>query len=217
MSDRRWVWGFATLAAALALLAGCGGSMAERKGELALLSRLLPGEYDNKEQASSPDAASITALRIAIVPIYAPLVGRDIFYLQEMAADDGRRVTAQRVLSLEVTPDGRLLQGVYSLNEPARWRDGQDKVDLFKSLLPNDLRLVEGCDVTWRAAGKRFTGASDPARCRFTRRTDSQTVRQESRVEVDDDGIAFADTIIDANGAREPATPLWYRFKRRAH
>ncbi len=115
MSEMRWGAAMASLLASLALLAGCGGSMAERKGELAQLSRLLPGEYDNKEQASSPDAANITALRIAIVPIYAPLVGRDIFYLQEMAADDARRVTAQRVLSLEVTPDGKLLQGVYSL------------------------------------------------------------------------------------------------------
>lgn len=215
--NERWRGAAAVLLASLALLAGCGGSLAERRGELARLAHLLPGEYDNQEQMKSPGAAQLTALRVAIVPIYAPLVGRDIFYLQEMAADDPRRVTAQRVLSLEVTPDGRLLQGVYALNEPARWRDGHEKVDLFKSLLPNDLRLVEGCDVTWRVAGKRFTGSSDPVRCRFTRRPDGQVVHQESRVELDDDGIAFADSIIDASGAREPPAPLWYRFRRRAN
>lgn len=207
----------ALMAASLALVSGCGGSLAERKGELAQLARLLPGDYDNKEQASSPDSANITALRLSIVPIYAPLVGRDIFYLQEMAADDARRVTAQRVLSLEVTPGGQLLQGVYALNEPSRWRDGHEKVDLFKSLLPNDLRLVEGCDVTWRLAGRRFTGANDAARCRITRRSDNQTVHQESRIELDDDGIALADAIIDSKGVREPPTPVWYRFKRRAN
>jgi CpeT/CpcT family (DUF1001) len=218
MNDLRRATGPAlALLASLALLAGCGGAMAERKGELAKLGNLLPGEYDNQDQVRSPEGAQVSALRIAIVPIYAPLLGRDIFYQQEMAADDSRRVTAQRVLSLEVTPDGRLLQGVYALNEPARWRDGHEKPDLFKSLLPQDLRLVEGCDVTWRVDGRRFTGANDPARCRFTRRTNGETVHQESRVELDDDGIAFADSIIAADGTREPPAPLWYRFRRRAH
>jgi len=221
MSDLRYRARFAGTAAALlaslALLAGCGGSMNERKAELARLGSLLPGEYDNLEQVRSPEGAQFTPLRVAIVPIYAPLLGRDIFYLQEMAADDARRVTAQRVLSLEVTPAGTLLQGVYALNEPARWRDGHEKVDLFKSLLPQDLRLVEGCDVTWRVDGKRFVGANDPARCRFNRRTNGETVHQESRVELDDDGIAFSDAIIAADGTREPPAPLWYRFRRRAH
>ena len=207
----------ATLLTSVLLLAGCGGSLAERKGEMARLGSLLPGEYDNLDQVRSPEGGQVSSLRIAIVPIYAPLLGRDIFYQQEMAGDDARRVTAQRVLSLEVTPDGRLLQGVYALNEPARWRDGHEKPDLFKSLLPQDLRLVEGCDVTWQVSGKRFTGANDPARCRFTRRTNGETVHQESRVELDDDGIAFADSIIAADGSREPPTPLWYRFRRRAH
>src|SRR6186713_827966 len=95
----------AVLLATLALLAGCGGSMAQRKVELSQLGRLLPGEYDNQDQMKLPGSAQLSALRVVIVPIYAPLLGRDIFYLQEMAADDARRVTAQRVLSLEVTPD----------------------------------------------------------------------------------------------------------------
>ena len=201
----------------LALLAGCGGAQAQRQADLADLGRILPGVYDNTVQArEAGEGASLPALRIAIVPIYAPLVGKDIFYLQEMAADDARRVTAQRVLSLEITPDGRLLQGLYGLAEPSRWRDGHEKPDLFKSLLPNDLRLAEGCDITWHRSGRRFEGENDPAKCRLTRRGTNDTVRQDSRVQVDDDGIAFSDTLIDAGGQRQPATAQWYRFQRRA-
>src|SRR3954466_11800892 len=103
---------------ALALLAACGGTPAKRAVELAQLAKLLPGEYDNRDQVRSAESAQLPQLRVVIVPIYAPLVGKDIFYLQEMAADDSRRVTAQRVLSLEVTPKGRLLEGLYGLNEP---------------------------------------------------------------------------------------------------
>jgi hypothetical protein len=208
------------LGVAALVLAACGGAQAQRQGELAELGRLLPGVYDNLEQVGGRGAdqdTSLPALRVAIVPIYAPLVGKDIFYLQEMAADDPRRVTAQRILSLEVTVKGELLQGLFALAEPNRWRDGHERIDLFKSLLPNDLRLAEGCDVAWRRSGKGFEGSNTPATCRVNRRTSGDIVRQESRVELDADGIAFADTFIDSAGVREPASPRWYRFRRRAN
>lgn len=202
---------------ALALLcAACGGAPAKRTVELAQLAKLLPGEYDNRDQLRTPGGADLPPLRVAIVPIYAPLVGKNIFYLQEMAADDSRRVTAQRVLSLEVTPKGRILEGLYGLNEPSRWRDGHEHVDVFKSLLPQDLRLASGCELIWQASGRRFEASNDPARCRVTRRASGDTVNQESHIQLDDDGIAFSDAIIDAAGARTPPTPVWYRFRRQA-
>jgi hypothetical protein len=218
MNSPRIVAGAALLLLASLLVTACGGKQAQRQGELAELGRLLPGVYDNLEQVRvGGSGATLPALRFAIVPIYAPLVGKNIFYLQEMAADDPRRVTAQRVLSLEVTPKGELLQGVFALTEPNRWRDGHERPDLFKSLLPNDLRLAEGCDVTWKRSGKGFEGANTAATCRVSRRATGDIVRQESRVELDADGIAFADTFIDGAGARDPATPAWYRFRRRAN
>jgi CpeT/CpcT family protein DUF1001 len=205
-------------AALLSLLAGCGGQQAQRQIDMAEIGRTLPGLYDNLEQIrAGGDAADLPALRIAIVPIYAPLVGKNIFYLQEMAADDARRVTAQRVLSLEVTPKGQVLEGIFALNEPNRWRDGHEKLDLFKSLLPNDLRLAQGCEIEWQRKGKKFEGTNDPARCRITQRGSGLTARQESHIELDEDGIAFSDTVIEVSGNRQPPTPTWYRFRRRAH
>jgi hypothetical protein len=206
------------LVAPLLVLAACGGSQSQRRGELAVLSRLLPGDYDNLEQVRmAGETSGLPALRIVIVPIYAPLVGTDIFYLQEMAADDPRRVTAQRVINLEISADGRLLQGVFLLNEPARWRDGHEKADVFKSLLPTDLRLAEGCDVRWRVSGKAFKGENDPATCRIARPGTGETLHALSRSELDQDGIAFSDAIIDAAGARQPPTDTWLRFRRRVH
>jgi len=201
----------------LALMCACGGAPAKRTAELAQLVKLLPGEYDNRNQQRTPETADLPQLRVAIVPIYAPLVGKNIFYLQEMAADDARRVTAQRVLSLEVTPKGRILEGIYGLNEPSRWRDGHEHVEVFKSLLPQDLRLASGCELIWQASGPRFEASNDPARCRITRRPSGDTVNQESHIQLDDDGIAFSDTIVDAAGTRTPPTPVWYRFRRQAH
>lgn len=206
------------LVVALALLAACGGGpSAQRRGELAQLAKLLPGEYDNLDQvrAAAPGSAP-PAVRLVIVPIYAPLVGSDIFYLQEMAADDPRRVTAQRLMNLEITADGTLLQGVIALKEPARWRDGHLRPDLFKSLLPGDLRLVEGCDVRWRTAGRGFRGANDPKTCRVAQPGSGRQLHQESQLTLDDDGLASSDVLIDDAGHRIPEGDAWLRFRRRS-
>lgn len=207
-------WPLSSLLPLIAVLcSACGGIPAKKQAELMELGRLLPGSYDNTLQASSEGQAAVPALRLAIVPVYAPLVGRDIFYLQEMAADDPRRVTAQRLVSLEITASGTLLQGVFAFNEPARWRDGHEKPDLFKSLLPQDLRLLEGCELVWKASGRGFKGENDSRACRIADRASSATFHQSSRVEVDSDGIAFSDTVIETAG-NEPA---WLRFRRRAN
>lgn len=213
MNDLSRAWRAATTLALAMGLVACGGVPAKRQAELAQLSAMLPGTYDNTLQASSEGQAAVPALRLAIVPVYAPLVGRDIFYVQEMAADDARRVTAQRLVSLEVTPDGKLVQGLFAFGEPARWRDGHEKPDLFKSLLPQDLRLLEGCELVWHPSGRAFKGENDPRTCRVSDRGSGATVHQASKAEVDSDGIAFSDTVVESAGTEQ----AWLRFRRRAN
>ena len=59
----------------------------------------LAGSYDNLAQSrASPDHAP---LRLMIAPVQAPLVGEHVFYVQEMAADDPRRVLAQHLYVVE--------------------------------------------------------------------------------------------------------------------
>lgn len=206
-------WALVVAAAAM-LLQACGGAQAQRQGDLARLAEMLPGTYDNRDQAAAGE--DVAALRLSIVPVQAPMVGDQLYYLQEMAADDARRVTAQAMLSLQITPDGRILQGVYSLAEPARWRDGQDRPGLFRSLLPEDLRPADGCELEWRVDGRGFTAENDAARCRVTHRATGRPARRESRIELTPDGIAFSDTVIDGDGRRDPPQPRWYRFRRLA-
>jgi hypothetical protein len=203
------------VATAAALVTACGGAQAQRQGELASLAAMLPGTYDNRDQAAA-SGADMAALRLAIVPVEAPMVGDHLYYLQEMAADDPRRVTAQIMLSLEITPEGEIVQGVYQLSEPGRWRDGHDRPDLFRSLLPQDLRLADGCDLEWRVDGRGFAANNDPSSCRVTHRATGRPARRDSRIELTEDGIAFADTVIDDGGRRDPPETRWYRFRRLA-
>lgn len=201
---------------------GCASQSKQGEQQLAQLVTMLPGSYDNIAQARA-DAAqpgeAREALMLVIVPVYAPMIGDHVFYSQEMAAQDPRRVTAQRLLSFQVGPDASLQQMQIQLNEPARWRDGHLNPDLFKSLLPQDVKALSGCDLVWKKTDTGFVGANDAARCRSTSRATGETLRVESALKLDTDGLAILDRQFDATGrvviGLQPDP--WYRFQRRAN
>ena len=79
-------------------LAACNTTATRGEAALNELVAMLPGTYDNLAQSrAAPDHA---ALRMAIAPVQAPLVGDHVYYVQEMAADDPRRVLSQRLYVL---------------------------------------------------------------------------------------------------------------------
>ena len=212
------------LLAAAALLAGCAQQHKVAELQLAQLVAMISGSYENIAQARADGAGDAQAggareaLRLVIVPVYAPMIGDHVFYSQEMAAQDPRRVTAQRLMAFDLAPDDTLLQLSIALNEPARWRDGHLNPDLFKSLLPQDVKTLPGCELTWTKTDKGFAGRNDMKLCRSTSRATGETLRVESQFELDAEGLAILDRQYDATGRVViglQADP-WYRFQRRA-
>ena len=190
--------GAALLAAALAL-GGCASQGELRKRELAVLAVQLPGNYANPRQA-------LTILRLT-----APLVGDQVFYVRETAADDVRRVIGERIWSLTATADARIVGVVYQLDEPARWRAGADNPELFRSLLLRDLRLLSGCELVWQQTPRGFSGASAAGRCR--RGAEGSVGRLEQSWLLEGDQLAFSEqpgAAPDAAGAADS----YYRFQR---
>src|SRR6202043_742211 len=101
------------------------------------------------------------AVQLAIVPIESVSVGRNSFYVQEMAADDPRRVLSQRVVLFSVTKKG-IVESTASLVDPLRWRDGQRDPDVFMGMTPKDLTMSSGCELIWNRA--LDTGQEPPKR-----------------------------------------------------
>jgi hypothetical protein len=208
------------LAASLLALGGCTAQRDLRKVELAELVGWLPGQYDNKEQVAR-DAQNgkplHTALALALLRIDAPYVGDHVFYSQEMAADDPRRVTAQRVLAFDVADDAKIVQRTYLLNEPARWRDGQLDPDLFKSLTLPDVKNLAGCELVWTKSGERFTGANNRQTCRTSSRLTGESVLTEMRAELGPAELFLGERAYSLSG--EPvgadAEQALYRFQKR--
>ena len=214
MVDRRSLF----LAAAFALLAGCANQKEKADVEVKALVALLPGSYDNLAQSRAADGEH-PALRLMVTPVQAPLVGDHVFYIQEFAADDARRVLAQRLYVVDAPADGESpIMAQMDFAEPNRWRDGHLNRDLFRGLMPQDLRPRAGCGMTWTRSDKGFTAANDPASCRVSSRATGEALRAEQRMELTGDGLALLDQQRDAAGTLMVGTEKdpWYRFSRRA-
>jgi hypothetical protein len=223
----------------VALLAGCAENKQRMYEEdLARMSRWLPGTYDNTAQARSDVQKGVRpphdAVELAVVPLESVSIGRNAFYLQEMAADDPRRVLSQQVLMFRAGEKG-IVETVSTLEDPLRWRDGQRQSDIFMGMTPKDLKPATGCELKWRretepgkekkpskeeaervAQKTRFIGSNDPKKCEETSHLVMGLVQVELRAELTANEFSVAEIQYDSNGQvisgnkEEP----FYRFRK---
>src|SRR6478735_5108394 len=208
--ERSWLR-VAGAIAGLLLAMACFAAGSKKKEELFLsqLITVLPGSYDNLAQ-SRADGADHPALRLIIAPVEAPLVGEHVYYVQEMAANDVRRVLAQSLYVLN--PVTQL-----EFKEPARWRDGHLNRDLFRGMLVDDLRARPGCDLLWEREGNGFKAAVGSG-CRASSRDTGETLRVEQRMQLGPEVLAIFEQHRDAAGTLVfgAAADPWFRYIRRA-
>lgn len=148
--------------AVLLLVAGCTSDVKLREAELQQLAVLLPGRYDNREQAQPAAGGAETALELNVVPIYAPFLSKHVFYVQENVYGDPLRVLSQQLFVFDINAEQRsIVQRTFGFAEPVRWRDGHRNTDLFKGLMGQDVGPVAGsCVLEWRLGTESFTGQS---------------------------------------------------------
>jgi hypothetical protein len=193
----------ALMCIAVASLGACTDQQKVREGEMAELLVQLAGRYDNSGQVRADVQHGVRpphdALAIVLVPVDNPGIGEHMFYVQEMAADDPNRVMVQRVWTFGVQ-DKRIVQSVWTLKEPLRWRDAQRNPETLESMVNVDVSPVRGCNITWKKAGEKFTGANDPKTCRSTSRLTGGSVRIDTRMEIEGNELSLAETATDAAG-----------------
>ncbi|HYP79222.1 MAG TPA: chromophore lyase CpcT/CpeT [Steroidobacteraceae bacterium] len=216
--ERSWLR-VAGAIAGLLLAMACFAAGSKKKEELFLsqLITVLPGSYDNLAQ-SRADGADHPALRLIIAPVEAPLVGEHVYYVQEMAANDVRRVLAQSLYVLNpVTKKEQATLTQLEFKEPARWRDGHLNRDLFRGMLVDDLRARPGCDLLWERDGNGFKAAVGSG-CRASSRDTGETLRVEQRMQLGPEVLAIFEQHRDAAGTLVfgAAADPWFRYIRRA-
>jgi hypothetical protein len=154
--------------AATLVLAACASEPKVTEADLNQLLTMLPGRYDNSGQAAA-DARSGThpaheAVALIILHVYTPRLGHYVYYAQESAADDPRRVLSQRMYSFKLDEKRGILQTTYEFADPLRWRDGYQNKDLFTAVEIDDVQ-PEGCQLLWTKKSDAFAAAYDPKAC----------------------------------------------------
>jgi len=245
MDERGVFWAGLIAAVAVTLSSGCAENREKaNQADLERMARWLPGTYNNVQQAQADARNGVRpphdAVELAIVPLDSESVavglGRNAFYLQEMAADDARRVLSQKVIVFKATDKG-ITESVATLLDPLRWRDGQREPGIFMGLTPKDLKVISGCELTWKrqeeagnapqkptskeAVAKaeehlRFVGVNDSKHCEMTSHQVMGLVPVELRGELTATEFATAELQYDSNGGLlngNQAEPF-YRFRK---
>jgi len=158
----------AALALAMLLLPACTDQTKVHETELSELLVVLPGTYDNTAQveadARNHASAPHDAVALTITHVFTPRLGHHVYYAQESAADDPRRVFSQKMYSFTVDEKRGIVETLYEFVEPLRWRDGQHNKDLFTSLVTDDVQ-PEACQLLWKKKDDGFVATHDPKAC----------------------------------------------------
>jgi len=159
----------AALACGAALaVSGCANAPKATEADLTLMLTMLPGSYDNGAQAEADARSGMhpahEAVALVIIHVYTPRLGHYVYYAQESAADDPRRVLSQKMYSFQLDEKRGIAQTTYEFVDPVRWRDGLQSKDLFTAVTSEDVQ-AEGCQLLWKKQGDGFAGAHDPKIC----------------------------------------------------
>jgi CpeT/CpcT family (DUF1001) len=155
--------------AALAAVCGCTSQRARHESELTAFLVVLPGTYDNSAQTELDARNGVRpghiAITLTITHVHAPRLGHYVYYAQESVTDDPRRVLSQEMYSFLVDEKRGIVETIYQLAEPLRWRDGQLHKELFSSMMMEDVQ-AEGCQLLWTKKNEGgFVAAHNPKVC----------------------------------------------------
>lgn len=198
------LWHRGAVICVLLLLAGCPIPSQRRDVELHELLALYAGNYDTIAQTRELNAKGDSqheALLLSIVAVDAPLIGDNVYYVQESVASDPRRVISQELVSLQVAAGEPVLaEAQLTLTEPTRWRDAGTSPQVFRSLIAQDVRVQNGCEITWHKVSGGFDGATDVAHCRTSSRATGEALRVDLRLQLRADTIHITERQLDATG-----------------
>jgi len=156
--------------AAVFAVSACAGHAKKRELELGKIGEWLPGQYDTSAQVDADlNSGAVEvhpAMQINLVPVWARFVGDQVLYVEQADTRSGRRIVLQQLYSFEKSSDEKtIIQHVYDFKEPQRWSAGDSDPEIFKSLVPDDLKGNAPCDLVWTLEGDIFKGTAGRKGC----------------------------------------------------
>ncbi len=209
----------ALLAAAL-----CAASPA-LAGDAARLADRIAGLYDNAAQAEAAPAEVKVAPSVGgiwldrqvarFVRVDAPLVGRDVLYLEWRTGGPDGPISRQRIWALRDTPGG-VRMDYFTIASPERFAGKADAPGAFAALTPAELTgYGDACAVRFVRDGRDWVGRVAPADCTITARS-GRRMTLDVTIRAGRDALSYTEKGVLETGVVAFAVPSWqpYDFRR---
>ena len=181
---------------------------------LSRFTRWFAGEWNNNEQvwqqkliAEDPKASvkeePSEPVHHIFAPVAAPLIGAQVFYVQQSRADTRSKPYRQRLYRFSADEvEGAVKLEIFRLKNEAKYLDAQRKPELFSGLAPDQLQATPGCEVWWRydAARQSFAGTMKPGACNYVSPRTGQRVIVSDTLELSADQLSINDQARDEAG-----------------
>lgn len=216
-------------AAAALLLTAADAAVAQGQdstpGErsLRIIAELLPGLYDNANQAyfdrrrGLPEADRHGRVTVEIRRIEAPAFGAHVFLWSSVSAGpEGAERRADRIVTLEAGPG----DDEVTMRHYLRREDGPFAPEEMATLRPADLRRTEGCDYIFKRRADHFRGLQRPRACRFE--WQGRQVYTDNEIQLSRTSLWYHDhKFVEGSGERVTGVasgePFWLERAREFH
>jgi hypothetical protein len=172
---------------------------------LALVERWLTGEFDNFQQfyEAKESKAPVPFERVhgAIAPIAVPGIGEHVLLSRQSSLRDVEQIDLVHVYSLVPGPaDSDATLRLYEVADPAVLAEAREGWTKPVSVKADQLKLMDGCDLTWRREGEAFAGTMKPGSCRARWPNAPGPVTVVATYRLTADGFAFSEQLTDEAG-----------------
>jgi hypothetical protein len=198
---------------------GQDSTPAER--HLRVMAELLPGVYDNANQAyfdgrrGLPDVDRHVRMRTTITRVNAPAFGEHVFLWENRTGSGAQATSSWRLATLSAGPAPDTVTMRHHLR-----MDSEITLAELATLRPADLRRTDGCDYVFRRRADHYAGRQLTRACRFE--WEGRPVYTDNEIQLSRSSLWFHDHKYEIRGNRRitgtaSGEPYWLERARTFH
>ena len=182
----------------------------------------FPGVYDNQEQVyfeaeqDVDEALRHERIHHVFEPVALPAFGDHVFYVQQHLNDDPAQIYRQRIYSFRADHDvGAIRLTIHIPNDVESLVDAHLNPTKLSGLLPEQTRVLPGCDVFWRRQANQFVGYMEPDACSYVSTETDKRITFNDDLLLTEEALWITDRAIDEDGNRVFGHPAGVPHKNR--
>ena len=182
----------------------------------------FPGVYDNQEQVyfeaeqEVDEALRHERIHHVFEPVDLPAFGEHVFYVQQHLNDDPAEIYRQRIYTFQPDYDeGAVRLTIHIPNDVASLVDAHLDPTKLTGLLPEQTRVLPGCDVFWRRQDNHFVGYMRPNACSYVSSESGKRIIFNDDLLLTENALWISDRAQDEEGNRVFGHPTGVPHKNR--